>query len=73
MISPSAPAAIAARAMGATLSRMPVPCDGIDDHRQVRELLHHRDGVQVERVARVGLERADAALAQDHLLRCPAP
>ena len=28
MMSPSAPAAIAARAIGATLSRIPVPCEG---------------------------------------------
>ena len=49
---PSAPAATAARASGATRSRRPAACDGIDDHRQVRLLLQHRDRADVERVAR---------------------
>ena len=39
----------------------------IDQHRQVRLLLHIGDGVEVERVARRRLEGADAALAQDDL------
>jgi hypothetical protein len=39
----------------------------VDDHRQVRELLEHRHGHQVEREAVGGLERADAALAQHHV------
>ena len=37
----------------------------IDDHRQVGEVVEERDRGEVHRVARVGLERADAALAQD--------
>ena len=41
---------------------------GVDDHRQVRALLEHRDRHQVKREAVGGLERADPALAQDHLL-----
>ena len=36
--------------------------------RQVRQLLHHRDGGDVHGVARVGFEGADAALAQDHFV-----
>ena len=39
----------------------------IDDDRQVRLLLHDGDGAQVERVARIGLEGANAALAQEHV------
>ena len=38
----------------------------VDDHRQVAELLEHRDRHQVEREPVGGLERADAALAQHH-------
>ena len=38
----------------------------VDDHRQVRELLEHRDRRQVEREAVGRLEGADAALAEDH-------
>ena len=40
----------------------------VDDHRQVRVQLEPRDRAEVEREARRGLERADAALAQDHAL-----
>ena len=40
----------------------------IDDDRQVRALLHVGHGVEIERVAGRGLEGADAALAQDHLI-----
>ena len=40
----------------------------VDDHRQVRVQLQPRHGAEVEREARRGLERADAALAQDHVL-----
>ena len=40
---------------------------GVDDHRQVRQLLEHRHRHQVEREPVGGLERADAALAQDHV------
>ena len=36
----------------------------IDDHREVRLALEHRDGGDVERVAGGAFERADAALAQ---------
>ncbi len=39
----------------------------VDDDRQVRELLEHRHRRQVERVAVGGLERADPALAQQHV------
>jgi len=39
----------------------------VGDDGQVRELLHHWDGRNVERVARIALERADAALAQDDI------
>ena len=40
---------------------------GIDDHRQVRQRLDHGHRAEVERVARRRLERADAALAEDHV------
>src|SRR5215218_7229285 len=40
---------------------------GVDDHRQVRELLQHRDRREVEREAVSGLEGADPALAQQHV------
>ena len=40
----------------------------INNHRQMAQLLHRADGGQVECVARVRLERADTALAQNHLL-----
>ena len=40
----------------------------VDDHRQVRVELEPRHRAEVEREARGGLERADPALAQDHLL-----
>ena len=39
----------------------------IDDHRQVRERLDHGHRAEVERVARGGLEGADAALAEHHV------
>ena len=39
---------------------------GIDEDRQVTELLDHRDGGQIESVAGIGLEGANAALAQNH-------
>jgi len=41
---------------------------GVDDHRQVRVQLQPRDRREVEREARGRLERADAALAQHHLV-----
>src|SRR5690606_3838814 len=37
---------------------------GVRDDRQVRDVLENRDRVEVERVARVRLERADTTLAQ---------
>ena len=40
----------------------------VDDHRQVRVQLQPRHRAEVEREARGGLERADPALAQDHVL-----
>ena len=40
----------------------------VDHHGQVRELLEHRHGHDVEREARRRLERADPALAEDHVL-----
>src|SRR3954464_10286986 len=40
----------------------------VDDHRQVGVELEPRDGAEVEREARGGLEGADAALAQHHRL-----
>src|SRR3989442_1496897 len=39
----------------------------IDDHREVRLLLQHGNGADVERVPRRPLERRDAPLAEDHL------
>ena len=64
---PSAPTAAAASDSGSTRSRRPGRVAGVDDHRQVRELLEHRHGHQVEREAVGGLERADAALAEHHV------
>ena len=39
---------------------------GVDEDRQMTELLDHRDRGQVERVAGIGLEGTNAALAQNH-------
>src|SRR5260221_8477977 len=39
----------------------------IGDNRQMAHPLDQRNGAEVERVARGGFERADAALAQDHV------
>ena len=66
MISPSAPAAMPARAIGVTYSQLPGAVAGVEDHRQVGERFEHRDGVDIGGVAGGGLEGADAALAQDH-------
>src|SRR5712691_8440229 len=41
---------------------------GVADYGQVGELLHHRDGGNVHRVASVSLECANAALTQDDLV-----
>ena len=62
---PSAPTAAAARASGSTRSRRPAACDGIDDHRQVRLVLEHRNRAEVERVPGRRLEGLDPALAED--------
>ena len=64
---PSAPAAAAASDSGVTSARRPGGVAGVDDHGQVRELLEHRDRGEVEREAVRRLERADAALAQQHV------
>ena len=40
----------------------------IDDYRQVRLTLEHRDGPEIECVARAGLERLDPTLAEHDLL-----
>ena len=40
----------------------------VGDDRQVRELVHHRDGREVEEVAGRRVEAADAALAQNHVV-----
>ena len=67
IIRPSAPAATAARAIGITFERTPVPwlgsamigrCDSV----------HDRNRRQVEQVARLLVEAAHAALAQDDVL-----
>src|SRR6184192_646890 len=47
------------------------PVAGIDDHRQVRELLEHRHRVEVEGEARGRLEGADPPLAQDDVRIAP--
>ena len=66
-ITPSAPAATAARAIGITLSRKPGAVARIGDHRQMRQPLHDRDRRQVEQIARHRVEAANAALAENHL------
>ena len=63
-ITPSAPAAMPARASGTTSSRRPGRVRRVDDHRQVRRRLDERHGADVEGVADRRLEGADAALAQ---------
>ena len=78
MMSPSAPAATAARAIGGTSCHAARGVGRVDDDRQVAQLLEHRDRRDVERVARRGLERADAALAEDDVdvaaaQRCTRP
>ena len=45
----------------------------VDDHRQMRLLLEHRNRGDVEGVARRGLEGADAALAQHRRRDCRSP
>ena len=41
---------------------------GVGDDGQVRQVVQHRHGVEVEGVAGAGLEGADAALAQDNVV-----
>ena len=67
-IRPSAPAATAARASGSTLSRLPVPWLG--STMMGRWLSRWTTGInaQVQRVAGVVREGADAALAEDHVV-----
>ena len=67
MISPSAPHATAALAMGATRSQWPVPCDGSTTTGRCESFFSTGTALRssVKRV--VGLEGADAALAQDHV------
>ena len=49
--------------------RLPGPVARVDDDRQMRDLVHDRDGRHVEDVARRGLAATDgqAALAQHHV------
>ena len=63
-ISPSAPTAAAAPGQRPDQPPVPGGVRGVDDHRQVRVELQPRDRAEVEREARGGLERADAALAE---------
>ena len=64
---PSAPAAAAASDIDATQSRRPGRVARVDDDRQVGELAQRRDRQQVEGEPVGGLERADPALAEDHV------
>ena len=78
MMSPSAPAATAARAIAGTACRMPVPWRGSTTTGRCDSRLSIGHRVQVQRVAGHGLEGADAALAEDHLVvaarrRCTRP
>ena len=41
----------------------------VDDDRQMAQLTHNGNRRDIERVARVGLEGTDAALAQHHVAR----
>ena len=64
---PSAPAAAAARLQRLHQRAAAGRVARVDDHREVRELLEHRHGGEVEREAVGRLERADAALAEQHV------
>ena len=64
MMRPSAPAATAARARGSTIPVHPRGVRGVHDDGQVAHLLDGGDGGHVQRVAGVGLEGADAPLAE---------
>ena len=73
MIRPSAPQAAAGQR-----HRRDQPVDaggvaGVDDDRQVRQLVQHGHGRQIERVAGVIVKGADAALAEDDVARCRWP
>ena len=65
---PSAPAATVARAIGGNHVAAAGAVRRIADDGQVRKLLDDRDGGDVHRVAGVGLEGADAALAEDDVV-----
>ena len=66
--SASAPAASEARAMGGTLSRSPVPCDGSPAMGRCESFLMTGMAEISMRVARIGFESADAALAKNHIV-----
>ena len=65
---PSAPTAAAARDSGSTRRRSPAACEGSTITGRCVCSFSHGDRAEVEREARRGLERADAALAEDHVL-----
>ncbi len=67
MMRPSAPAATAARAIGATMSRLPAPWLGSATIGRWLSFLMTWNRRDVEGVSRRGLERADAALTEDHV------
>src|SRR5271165_1279844 len=52
---------------GWNILAQPYPVRRIDDHRQVRFTLEHRDGIQIERIARHGLKCPYSALAEQHV------
>ncbi len=64
---PSAPAAMAASAISGHVAPIAGGVAGVEDDRQVRMVLDHRDGVDVGGEAGGGFEGDDAALAEDHL------
>ena len=70
MISPSAPAATAARAIGSDLVAQPGAVTGIDHDRKVTQLVDHRHRGDVERIAGVALEGPNPPLAEDHVRYC---
>ena len=53
---------------GLNVARVAGGVAGIGDDGQVRQVVQHRHGVEVEGVAGAGLEGADAALAQDDVV-----
>ena len=63
----SAPAATAASAICGTNSRRPIAVRRIDDDRQMRFRFQDRHGVEIEGVTRGVFERANAALAEEHV------